>query len=235
VAKAPSKAVLVFDVNETLLDLSVLDPLFEQAFGRPRVRPAWFLTMQTVWMTGTIAGAFAPFPKIADAALELTAAREQVIVSKELRTAIIEGLKTLPPYPEVHSALGRLRDGGVRLAALTNSTRRGARAQLTHAGLFDFFERVMSVEEVRRYKPAADPYRFASRELRVRPGGLHMVAAHWWDLNGAAAAGLKTVFVKRSGKAMNPLGPKPDLQVTDLGELAERFVARADTRVSRSG
>jgi len=222
-AKTRSTPVLVFDVNETLLDLSVLDPIFEQAFGRRDVRASWFLTMQTVWMTGTLTGIFAPFHKIAGAALDITAARERVTLTRDSRAAIIEGLTALPAYPEAQPALGRMRDAGLRLAALTNSTRKGARAQLKRAGLFNLFERVMSVEEIECYKPAADPYRFAARQLRLKPAAIYMVAAHWWDLNGAAGAGLKTVFVKRPGKTMNPLGPKPDVEVTDLNELAARF------------
>jgi 2-haloacid dehalogenase len=121
-----------------------------------------------------------------------------------------------------------MRTAGLRLAALTNSSRRGARAQLTHAGLTTLFERVMSVEEVSRYKPAADPYLYASRQLGVKPAAMHMIAAHWWDLNGAAAAGMRTVFVRRPGKSMNPEGPKPHLQVADLSDLAAIFTASPD-------
>jgi 2-haloacid dehalogenase len=216
--------VLAFDVNETLLDLSALDPMFEKAFGRAGVRPAWFLTMQGIWMTATITDAYLPFDKVADAALEITAAREAVTLARDARVAIVKGLESLPPYPEVDAALAEMRDAGVRLAALTNGTLRAARAQLKHAGLSRHFEQIMSVDEVKRYKPAPEPYLLAARRLKVKPAGLYMVAAHWWDLTGAAGAGLKTIFVKRPGKTMNPRGIKPDLQVADLAELARRFV-----------
>jgi 2-haloacid dehalogenase len=215
--------VLAFDVNETLLDLSALDPLFAVAFGRAGVRPSWFLTMQGVWMAGTMTGRFVPFDKVADAALAITAAREGVALTPEVRRGIVQGLERLPAFPEVAPALGALRDAGVRLAALTNSTKRMARAQLTFAGLFPLFEQVLSVEAVKRYKPAPEPYRYAARQLNVKPSGMYMVAAHAWDTGGAAAAGLKTVFVKRPGKILTPGAPKPDLQVSDLSELARRF------------
>jgi 2-haloacid dehalogenase len=222
-AKRKPAIVLAFDVNETLLDLSALDPLFATAFGRPGVRPSWFLTMQGVWMAGTLAGRFVPFDKVADAALEITAARERATLTPAVRTAIVSGLERLPAFPEVAPALTALRDAGVRLAALTNSTNRMARAQLKFAGLFPLFEQVLSVEAVKRYKPAPEPYRFAARQLNVKPSGMYMVAAHAWDTGGAAAAGLKTVFVKRPGKILTPGAPKPDLQVSDLSELARRF------------
>lgn len=225
-AKRKPAVVLAFDVNETLLDLSALDPLFVGAFGRAGVRAAWFLTMQGVWMAGTLTGRFVPFDKVAAAALDITAAREGVTLPPEVRTAIVRGLEQLPAFPEVAPALAELRQAGVRLAALTNSTSRMARAQLTFAGLFPLFERVMSVEAVKRYKPAPEPYLYAARRLAVKPAGMYMVAAHAWDTGGAAAAGLKTVFVKRPGKILTPGAPKPDLQVADLAELARRFVSR---------
>jgi len=222
-AKRRPAVVLAFDVNETLLDLSALDPLFAAAFGRPGVRPSWFLTMQGVWMGGTLTGRFVPFDKVADAALEITAAREGVVLTAAVRSGIVRGLERLPAFPEVAPALAVLRDAGVRLAALTNSTNRLARAQLKFAGLFPLFEQVLSVEAVKRYKPAPEPYRYAARRLKVKPSAMYMVAAHAWDTGGAAAAGLKTVFVKRPGKILTPGAPKPDLQVADLAELALRF------------
>ena len=223
-AKRKAAAVLAFDVNETLLDLSALDPLFASAFGRSGVRPSWFLTMQGVWMAGTLTGRFVPFDKVADAALEITAAREGVALTAEVRSGIVRGLERLPAFPEVAPALASLRDAGVRLAALTNSTNRMARAQLTFAGLLPLFEQVLSVETVRRYKPSPEPYLYAARRLKVKPSGMYMVAAHAWDTGGAAAAGLKTVFVKRPGKILTPRMPKPDLQVRDLAELAKRLL-----------
>jgi 2-haloacid dehalogenase len=222
--KRKATAVLAFDVNETLLDLSALDPMFAEAFGRANVRPSWFLTMQGLWMAGTLIDRFVPFDKVADAALQVTAAREGITLPREVRSAIVNGLQMLPAYPEVEPALVALRDAGVRLAALTNSTDRMARAQLKFAGIFPLFEQVLSVEAVKRYKPAPEPYLYAARRLKVKPSGMYMIAAHAWDTAGAAAAGLKTVFVKRPGKIVTPGGPKPDLQVGDLTDLARRFV-----------
>jgi 2-haloacid dehalogenase len=221
--KPKPTAVLAFDVNETLLDLSALDPMFAAAFGRAGVRPSWFLTMQGVWMAGTLIDRFVPFDKVADAALEMTAAREGVTLPRDVRSGIVDGLQKLPAFPEVEAALIALRGAGVRIAALTNSTNRMARAQLKFAGILPLFEQVLSVEAVKRYKPAPEPYLYAARTLKAKPAGMYMVAAHGWDTAGAAAAGLKTIFVKRPGKIVTPRGPKPDMQVTDLAELARRF------------
>jgi len=218
--------VLLFDVNETLLDMRALDPLFEQAFGTPPVRQEWFLTLQGLWMTCTLTNRFVPFDKLARAALDMTARRHELAVDAPVREAILESLKRLPAYPDAAAALETLRSTGVLVAALTNGTSLGVRTQLRHAGLIDKFDDVISVDQVAVYKPGRNAYLFAARRFRAKADRLSLVAAHHWDLAGAKAAGLTTVFVRRPGAVLNPLGPKPDIEVADLEEFARRVAAR---------
>jgi 2-haloacid dehalogenase len=111
------------------------------------------------------------------------------------------------------------------MVALTNSAPAAARQQLTHAGLIDVFERVFSVDEVRRFKPAPEPYRFVARELGVETHVLRMVAAHAWDIVGAMQAGCAGAFVARPGKVLYPLAPPPDIVGAGLRAVAEQIVA----------
>jgi len=218
--------VLLFDVNETLLDMRALDPLFQEAFGTPSVRQEWFLTLQGLWMTCTLTNRFAPFDKLVRAALDMTARRHVVSLDAPVREAILESLRHLPPYPDAAAALATLRSTGVLVAALTNGTSAGVRTQLRHAGLFEKFDDVISVDEVKVYKPGRTPYLFAARRFRAKVDRLSLIAAHHWDLAGAKAAGLTTVYVRRPGAVLNPLGPKPDIEVADLEEFARRVAAR---------
>jgi 2-haloacid dehalogenase len=137
----------------------------------------------------------------------------------------VGGMTRLPAHPEVPGALRRLAEGGLRLAALTNSTERVATAQLTHAGLLDAFEAVLSADTVRRLKPAPEPYHLAATRLGVAPADVLLVAAHAWDVAGARAAGCQAAFVARPGKVPDPLAHPPDLVVTDLDDLATRLLA----------
>jgi 2-haloacid dehalogenase len=219
------RRVQVFDVNETLLDLAALDPLFDDAFGDAAARRTWFTQMIQSALVATVTGAYRTFGEIGAAALEMTADQAGVELLKEDRDAITGRLRQLPAHPEVPEALGRLRHAGYRLAALTNSTEEVARAQLEHADLVDQFEQVLSADAVRRLKPAAEPYRFAAERLGVGVGELRLVAAHAWDVAGALRAGCAAAFVARPGKVLDPLVEPPDVVGADLDEVVDGILA----------
>lgn len=216
--------VLLFDVNETLLDLGALDPAFERAFGAAEARLTWFAALKELWLVQTATGRYDDFATLADVALRLVADRQGRALADADRQGIADGLTALPAHPEVADALHRLAGAGFRLAALTNGTLDAARRQLRHAGLADRFEDVFSADEVRRYKPAPEPYRMALDRLGVAPSGAWLVAAHAWDVAGAAAVGMRTAFVARPGKAIPATGPVPDLSGADLHDVAQRII-----------
>ena len=218
------KRVLVFDVNETLLDLSALDPHFQRVFGDATVRVEWFQTMlQSAFLT-TITGPYKPFGEHFRAALAITALRRDLRVSPEDERAILAGVRRLPAHPDVRPALERLRAAGFRLAAFTNSTAEVEEAQLRSANIADLFEKALSADNGKRLKPAAEAYANAARELGVGPAEIRMVAAHAWDVYGAMRAGCAAAFVERPGAVWNPLLERPDIVGPDLAEIAQRVI-----------
>jgi 2-haloacid dehalogenase len=227
------RRVQVFDVNETLLDLAAMDPHFQRIFGDAGVRLAWFDQMIQSALVATVTGAYSQFGAHAMAALEMTAERAGAGLGDGDREAIANQIRRLPAHPEVAGALGRLRDAGLRLAALTNSTEQVARAQLESAGLIDAFELVLSADTVRRLKPAPEPYRMAAERLGVAVGEVRLVAAHAWDVAGAARAGCATAFVARPGKVLDPLVERPDVVGADLAEVADAILAADREAVGR--
>jgi len=219
------RRVQVFDVNETLLDLAAMDPHFERVFGDAGARQAWFNQMIQSALVATVTGAYSQFGALAMAALEMTAEQAGVEVREEDRDAIAGQMRRLPAHPEVPGALQRLRDAGLRLAALTNSTEQVARAQLEHAGLIEAFELVLSADTVRRLKPAPEPYRMAAERLGVAVGEVRLIAAHAWDVAGAVRAGCAAAFVARPGKVLDPLVERPDVVGADLVAVADGILA----------
>jgi 2-haloacid dehalogenase len=217
--------VCVFDVNETLLDLKALDAHFARVFGDASVRQTWFTQMIQSALVATVTDAYADFGAIGGAALEMTAARRGIALAAADRAQILGGIRTLPPHPEVPESLARLQAAGLRLAALTNSTANVAQDQLTHAGLADYFEQILSADMVRRLKPAPHPYRMAAERMGVAIGEIRLIAAHAWDIAGAARAGCAAAFIARPGMVLDPLAPRPDIVGADLREVAGQILA----------
>jgi 2-haloacid dehalogenase len=218
--------VCVFDVMETLLDLSALDPHFQRVFGDAGARQAWFEQLLQSAFVATLTDAYVEFTAVARAALDMTAARRGQRLAEEDRQGILGLVRHLPPHPDVRENLDRLRDAGLRLAALTNATAPMAEAQLSHAGLRGYFELVLSADMVRRFKPAPEPYRMAADRLGVEPGHVWLIAAHAWDVAGALRAGCAAAFVARPGKVLDPLAPRPDVSGADLRAVTDQILAR---------
>ncbi|MDF2701471.1 MAG: haloacid dehalogenase type [Rubrobacteraceae bacterium] len=216
--------VCLFDVNETLLDLGALDPHFERAFGDAGVRRVWFLQLLQSALVATVTGAYSDFGQVGEAALEMVAERQGVQLTDEDRDLILGGMRELPPHPEVAESLERLRDAGLRLATLTNSTQQVAEAQMDSSGLRGYFEQILSADMVRRLKPAPEPYRMAAESLEVEVQSVRLIAAHAWDVAGSLRAGCAAAFVARPGMVLDPLVERPDVVGVDLSEVANRIL-----------
>jgi 2-haloacid dehalogenase len=222
--------VCVFDVNETLLDLSALDPLFEQAFGNAAIRRTWFEQVLKTAFVSTLVGTYHDFSAVGSAALDMTAVASGVSLSSNDRQNILEAMSNLPAHADVHPALERLKIAGMRMAALTNSPERVAHEQLGNAGIADYFEQILSAGMVRRLKPAPEPYHMAANRLGVEIEQLCMIAAHDWDVAGAMGAGAIAAFVARPGMVVNPLFKEPTIVGLDMREVVEKLLAISTTK-----
>ncbi len=217
--------ICVFDVQETLLDLRALDTHFARSFADAAlVRRRWFHQVVQSAFVSIITDRYADFTRLAEAALEMVAAEEDVTLSREERHALLGQLRALPAHADVRGALERLRAAGLRLAVLTNATAEVAEAQLTHARLRDSFEQVLSADAVRRLKPAPEPYRWAAGQLGVPIGQLRLISAHAWDIAGALHAGCAAAFLYRPGLPFDPLVERPDIVGEGLTDVVERLV-----------
>jgi 2-haloacid dehalogenase len=221
--------VVVFDSNETLLDLSALDPLFHRVYGSSLARERWFQQLLALTLTVTVIDSYRSFDELSDAALDMIAvgygthdgARQ---ISRSDRAAIHDALLQLPPHADVRPALARLKAAGFRLAVLTNATAKTARSQFEHAQLDDYFEAIVSADDVKQYKPSPGAYAHAATKLGTDVADLRVVAAHAWDVAGALSAGAGAAFVARPGKAVDPGTPAPAIVVNDLNGLADELI-----------
>ena len=192
---------IVFDVNETLLDLAPLEPLFGAWFGDRAVMREWFAQLVLYAQALTLAGRYQDFGTIAVAVLGMVARIHKQALPDMAAHTLKSALGRLPAHSDVEPALTRLRSAGFRLVTLTNSGTAAQRDQLDNAGIAHLFDAHFSVEAVRAFKPAPATYASVAVALGAPPAAMIMVACHAWDIIGANAAGLKTGFVARAGNA----------------------------------
>lgn len=219
--------VLLFDVNETLLDLAPLHESVDSVLLEHKGSKQWFSSLLHYSLVLTVSGQFRPFSEIGVAVLQMMATNRDVMLSEEDARKALEPLRSAPAHPDVLPALAALRRSGFRMAALTNSSSDGMGAQLENAGISPFLERQLSVESVGKYKPHREVYAWAAEQMQVQPKECMFVAAHPWDVAGAAWAGMRTAFLARLGAQPLPIAPKPEIECLDMDDLAKRLGATA--------
>jgi 2-haloacid dehalogenase len=223
----PERPIIVFDVNETLLDLNALRPTLDRIFDDPAAMRLWFAGLITYSQALTLSGVYVPFTDIGDAVLRMLAATRGIEITDADSAELTDRFAAMPPHPEVPGALRRLRDHGFRLFTLTDNTLEISRRQLERAGVIDLFERRFSVDEtVQRHKPAPEAYHSVAAATQVAPGDICLVACHVWDTIGALAAGWQAGLILREGNAPLQVGPQPSYRGRDLDAIADQLLDR---------
>ena len=213
--------VLFFDVNETLLDLTKMKKQVGAALGgKEELLPLWFTTMLQYSLVTSASRDYKPFGHIGAAALQMVAANNGIKLSEEnARKVTVTAMQNLPPHPEVKEALLQLKQAGYKLVAFTNSSTEGLKNQFKNAGLTDYFDEMLSVEETGKFKPFTETYLWGASKMNAKPEECMLIAAHGWDVYGAMNAGFRAAFVARPGQQLFPLAPKPEIIETDLKEV----------------
>ncbi len=232
----PDLPLLVFDVNETLLDLETMAHLFERMFGDRAAMREWFNQLVLYSQALSLSADYVPFGELGGAVLRMVAAvRGREVGERDLET-VREAVAAMPPHPEVAGALARLRAAGFRLFTLTNNPRATCVQQLEGAGLLALFERQFSIDDgVRRYKPAPETYRAVEQALAMPPARLCLIACHPWDTLGAVAAGWQAALILRLGNAPLDVGGQPAIVGKDLDAVADALIDRYSASIHGTG
>lgn len=218
--------VIVFDVNETLSDMSPMGDRFAEAGAPAHLAKLWFATLLRDGFAVTAAGGNATFGDVGAEALRGLLAGAGIEADPEtVVERVMAGMAGLGLHPDVPDGVRALRAAGYRLVTLTNGSTQVAEKLVGTAGLRDQFERLLSVEDAPAWKPARAAYDYAAGVCRVAPEQMLLVAVHPWDIHGAAHAGMGTVWVNRSRASYPGYFTAPDYTVTSLEELPEALRA----------
>jgi 2-haloacid dehalogenase len=218
--------LIVFDVNETLLDLETMAPTFERIFGDKAAMRLWFSNLILYSAALTVARQYVPFADIGAAVMKMLADTRGIKIEDADKKELTEKFSTMPAHPDVPGALRKLRDAGFRLFTLTDNLLDVQSRQLEHAGIVGLFERRFSADGVKRHKPAPEAYGYVADELQVKPSQLCLIACHTWDTLGAVAAGWQAALIRRVGNDVLGVGPQPHIVGDDLDDVAGQLIAR---------
>jgi 2-haloacid dehalogenase len=225
---APPPEAVLLDVNETLTDLHALAPRLASVGAPPGLLDVWFAGTLRDGFALTAAGAYATFAEVATGVLtgllaELEGGPDDPAAAAE---HVLAGLSELPLHPDVAPGIAALREAGLRVAALTNGAEPTARTVLERGGAMDGIEVILSIDDVRRWKPACETYRYGGERLGVPVDRLVLVAVHPWDVDGAQRAGLAGAWINRRGGPYPGALLAPEYEAASLTELADRLAVR---------
>lgn len=219
----PKPVLILFDVNETLSDLTPMRTRFEEVGAPESLAQSWFAGVLRDGFALAAVGGTAPFATIAAELLRVHLHDVLGDVDDRAVEHVLDGFGGLPVHPDVAEGLGALSALGVRLATLSNGAASVAAGLLERAGLLGHFERLMSVDDAGVWKPAAGAYQYGVGQCEVDPADAMLVAVHPWDIDGASRAGLRTAWINRAGGPYPAHFEQPDLRVDSLPQLADQL------------
>ena len=217
--------VILLDVYETLLDMSGVERRVNTLMDSKRGYIIWLELFMEYCFVDNCTVQFNDFSSIAKATMQMTGATLNRKVDEFDINEILELLKQLPVRDGVPQGLSLLNDMGFRVAALTNSPEQTVRHRMESTGLVSYFEKVLSAERVRKYKPCIEVYTWAAEQMDVQLADILLVSSHGWDIAGAANAGMQTAYMKHDGQTLYPLAPTPNITCSTLEDLTHQLQA----------
>ncbi|MBB3189525.1 haloacid dehalogenase type II [Halomonas cerina] len=224
--------VLAFDVYGTLIDThGVVTELEERLAASGKAELAaefsrrWRDKQLEYSFRRGLMGAYVDFSRCTREALEFTDRILQTRLSDGDKDHLMTTYTRLPAFPDAAAALARFHEAGVTCVAFSNGSREAVEGLLDQADIRERFDDVVSVDEVKRFKPDPAVYAHLRARLEVAPGDTWLISSNPFDVIGARHAGLHGAWVRRSPEApFDPWGIEPDLTVSDLEALADRLI-----------
>jgi 2-haloacid dehalogenase len=218
--KLPGIEACVFDAYGTLFDVNSAARTAQDALGekwQPLAELWRAKQLQYTWLRG-LAGHHADFWQVTGDALDFalsTLRLEDPVLGARLMNLYM----VLSAYPEVIETLKQLKTAGMKLAILSNGTPAMLAAAAANAGIADLLDAVLSVEEVKVYKPHPSVYGLACERLKVDAPRVCFLSSNGWDAYSAKAFGFRVLWCNRFGQAPERIPETPDAQIATLAEL----------------
>lgn len=210
----------VFDAYGTLFDVSSVARGAQAELGEQwqPLSDLWrSKQLQYTWLRG-LNGQYADFWQVTGDALDFAMSTLR-LEDRNLRERLMSLYLELSTYPEVPGALRRLKDGGMRLAVLSNGSPGMLASAASNAGIADLFDAILSADEVKVYKPHPSVYRMAPERLGVAAKNICYLSSNGWDAYSAKAFGFQVLWCNRFNHAPENIPATPNAEIRDLSCL----------------
>jgi 2-haloacid dehalogenase len=199
-AREGSIKALAFDAYGTLFDVFSVTSLCEQLF------PGSGMALATMWrakqlqytLLRSMMNRYEGFWQLTQDGLIYAAHALKLDLTADKRTRLMDAYLTLAAFPDVKPGLQQLKTMGLRLAVLSNGEPKMLQSAARSAGIADLLDAVISVDEIKVFKPSPRVYGLASTHLKIPTGNIGFVSSNNWDINGAGSAGLTTFWIQRA-------------------------------------
>jgi len=212
----------VFDAYGTLFDVNSAAAQAKDALGekwQPLADTWRAKQLQYTWLRGLM-GRHADFWQVTEDALEFAMASHK-IDDRALRERLMGLYLRLQAYPEVKDALTRLKAKGMKLAILSNGAPKMLASAAENSGIADLLDAVLSVEEVKVFKPHPSVYRLPGERFKLSPGEMCFLSSNAWDAHAAKACGFRVLWCNRFGQPPERIPEVPDGEIETLSVLPD--------------
>ncbi|WP_298183997.1 haloacid dehalogenase type II [uncultured Pseudomonas sp.] len=219
---------VAFDIYGTLIDTQAVLTRLSDLVGdkAPAVSQLWRQKQLEYSFRRGLMGDYCDFSVCTRQALLFACRQQQVEISAAAVEQAMQAYAELEAFADVAAGLESLQQQGIALYAFSNGSKAAVRHLLERAGIADYFTAVVSVEDVRSFKPAPKVYQHLLRSCGLPANGVYLVSSNPFDILGAAHAGLQTAWLRRDPQAIfDPWDVQPSILLDDFSDLARQLTA----------
>lgn len=219
---------LAFDIYGTLIDTHAvaaqLESMLHDTALTQRFTQQWRDKQLEYSFRRGLMGAYADFSTCTRQALDYCCELFSTPFTQGERDSLMQVYAVLPAYQEANQALSSISKSNFRLVAFSNGSASAVDRLLTHAGIRDYFEAIVSVEEIPSFKPDPRVYQHLLNRLNTSSHETMLVSSNPFDILGASHSDWKTAWISRGNTVFDPWGVKPDWVCSDLNDLAMQLI-----------
>jgi len=210
---------IIFDAYGTLFDVNSAAEKCKNKIGEKWEPFAnyWRTTqLEYTWLR-SLMGRHQDFWKVTEQSLDKSMKIFQIDTS--MKDELLDLYKVLSTFPEVKETLKKLKEKNYKLAILSNGTPALLRELVSSNNLESIFDDVLSIEEVKIYKPHPNVYNIPIKKYQIEKNQFAYLSSNTWDVSAAGNFGFNAVWVNRNKNIFDNLDYKPITEINNLSDL----------------